>query len=72
MTASPPGRSSPASAAISLSTLCIHSSLAEPDASMWIVFGRISIRLRAAGCSKRTAPQTKPVGIPPSPWRRTS
>ena len=45
ITASPPGRSSPASEAISRSMLCIHSSLGELDASMWIVLGRISMRL---------------------------
>ena len=72
ITASPPGRSSPASEAISRSMLCIHSSLGELDASMWIVCGRISMRLPAAGCSKRTAPQMRPVGAPPSPWRRIS
>ena len=57
ITASLPGRSSPASAAISLSVLCIQSSCGEPDASTWIVSGRTSTRLRAAGWSKRTAPQ---------------
>ena len=45
ITASPPGRSSQASDAISRSMLCIHSGLGELDAAMRIVAGRISIRL---------------------------
>ena len=65
MTASLPGRSSEASEAISRNMLCIHSSLGELDASMWIVLGRTSMRLPAAGCSKRTAPQIRLVGAPP-------
>ena len=72
ITASPPGRSSRASAAISASVLCIQSRCGDADASTWITGGRISTRLRAAGWSKRTAPQISVVGAPPPPWRRIS
>ena len=72
MTASPPGRRSLASAAISLSVACIHSGCADPAASRWMAAGRVSTRLRAAGWSKRTAPQISVVGAPPPPWRRIS
>jgi hypothetical protein len=72
MTASPPGRNSRASAAISRKTACIHVARAVSDASTWIVAGRMPTRLRAAGWSKCTAPQTRMVGGPPLPRRRIS
>ena len=58
--------------AINLSVLCIQSSSGESAASIRIVAGRASTRSRAAGWSKRTAPQIRRLGAPPSPWRRIS
>ena len=38
----------------------------------WMAGGKVSTRLRAAGWSKRTAPQISVIGAPPPPWRRIS
>ena len=64
ITASPPGRSSRASAAISREERRASSPPCEPAAaSTWMIAGRISTRLRAAGWSKRTAPQISVVAL---------
>ena len=70
ITASPPGRSSRPSAAMSRSVLCIHSASGDGDPgdpSMTIVRGSSATRLRAAGWPKRTVPHTMLVGAPPPP-----
>jgi len=71
ITASPPGRSSRASAASRRSRLSIHSDSGAP-ASMRMITGNRSTIVRAAGWSNRTAPQISSVGSPPFPWRRIS
>ncbi len=63
MTASPPGRSSLASAAIRRKVPSIHA----PAASTWMIGGRLCTSWRAAGWSKRTAPQISVADAPPPP-----
>jgi hypothetical protein len=72
MTASPPGLNARASAAMSANALRIDSARCPSVASTVIRRGRICSMVRAAGCSKRTAPQMRVVGAPPPPWRMSS
>ena len=71
-TVSPPGRGDITSAAIEPTVLWIQSASDAAEAATWMIRGSTSTRLRAAGWSKRTAPQTMVEGAPPPPWRRIS